>query len=141
MSAPPERVDVVVVGAGVSGLVAARTLRDNGCESVCVVDARDAPGGRVMQVQGVAPWPLEAGPEFVHGARSVLVKTLRDRVGMRLREETWPNYVFWGDEGKLTPAEGDADGLVEEVDRLMFDEARTHTPTLRHLAALPLTAR
>lgn len=29
------------------------------------------------QVHGLAPWAVQAGPEFVHGSRSVLVDVMR----------------------------------------------------------------
>src|SRR5277367_1704595 len=43
---PPKRVDVVVVGAGLAGLVAATQLTSSG-RSVLVLEARDRVGGRV----------------------------------------------------------------------------------------------
>ena len=42
----PEAVDAVVVGAGLAGLAAARTLHDGG-RSVLVLEASDGVGGRV----------------------------------------------------------------------------------------------
>lgn len=50
---PPERCDVVVVGAGLAGLAAARTLHEVGVD-VHVVEASDAVGGRVRtdEVEG-----------------------------------------------------------------------------------------
>ena len=46
MSAIPSKTDVVVIGAGVAGLAAARRLSIAGRE-VCVIDASDAVGGRI----------------------------------------------------------------------------------------------
>ncbi|MEN3534384.1 FAD-dependent oxidoreductase [Microbispora sp. ZYX-F-249] len=64
------RVDVVVVGAGVSGLTAARRLRDAGL-AVAVVEARDRVGGRVRTHRpGDGEPTLELGAQVVHGARN-----------------------------------------------------------------------
>lgn len=46
MSSIPKSSDVVIIGAGLAGLAAARRLAIAGRE-VCVIDAGDAPGGRV----------------------------------------------------------------------------------------------
>lgn len=58
--------DVVIVGAGVAGLAAARYLHDAG-QSVCVVEARDRIGGRVWSNHDDPTYPREFGAEFIHG--------------------------------------------------------------------------
>jgi monoamine oxidase len=57
---------VAVLGAGVAGLTAARTLRDSGF-SVVIFEARDRIGGRVATVRS-NPWPIpiELGASWVH---------------------------------------------------------------------------
>ncbi len=63
MSAPPE---VLIIGAGVAGLTAARDLTAAGVR-VLVVEARDRLGGRVL-THHTPDGPVELGAEFVHGA-------------------------------------------------------------------------
>lgn len=59
--------DVVVIGAGVAGLAAARDLSGAG-RRVLILEARDRVGGRIL-TRHVAdvPLPIELGAEFIHG--------------------------------------------------------------------------
>ena len=58
--------DVLVLGAGIAGLIAARELSRNRC--VIVVEAQDRVGGRIHSLHVPAlPLPIELGPEFIHG--------------------------------------------------------------------------
>jgi monoamine oxidase len=59
--------DIIVIGAGVAGLAAARTLLEAGLR-VKVLEARDRIGGRIMTVRDKrVSVPLELGAEFIHG--------------------------------------------------------------------------
>lgn len=63
----PDDVDVLVIGAGVSGLAAARALSSTGLR-VTVLEARDRIGGRVFTTrESDGPLPVELGAEFIHG--------------------------------------------------------------------------
>jgi monoamine oxidase len=57
--------DVIVIGAGVAGLTAARSLAEQGLR-VSVLEARNRIGGRILthRAQG---HPIELGAEFIHG--------------------------------------------------------------------------
>lgn len=62
--------DVVVIGAGLAGLAAARALASAGLE-VVVLEARGRLGGRVATVHDMAsPLAIELGAEFVPGPGS-----------------------------------------------------------------------
>jgi phytoene dehydrogenase-like protein len=84
---PGAPVDVLVVGAGVAGLAAARDLADAGLR-VRVLEARGRVGGRVhtRRVPGYAA-PVELGAEFIHGTPRELFD-VADRAGLRLAEAT-----------------------------------------------------
>jgi monoamine oxidase len=56
----------LVIGAGISGLSAARALADAG-HSPIVLEARDRIGGRTWSRDDLAPHPIEMGAEFIHG--------------------------------------------------------------------------
>ena len=61
--------DVIVVGAGAAGLMAAKRLLDQGLD-VLILEARNRIGGRVFtqwQGQAVGGNPIELGAEFIHG--------------------------------------------------------------------------
>src|SRR5262245_50346496 len=58
---------VIVVGAGLAGLAAARRLSQFGTQ-VAILEARDRIGGRVHTLRSRQfPIPIELGAEFVHG--------------------------------------------------------------------------
>jgi monoamine oxidase len=69
--------DVIVIGAGVAGLEAARRLVAAGLR-VIVLEARSRAGGRIDTRRGAGfHAPLEAGAEFVHGRPPALMRALR----------------------------------------------------------------
>jgi monoamine oxidase len=59
-------VDVVVIGAGIAGLVAARCLTDQGVK-VRVLEARGRLGGRIDTDATFAAAPVDRGAELIHG--------------------------------------------------------------------------
>ncbi|MFZ4764977.1 MAG: FAD-dependent oxidoreductase, partial [Roseimicrobium sp.] len=57
---------VLVIGAGVAGLAAARDLKAAGC-AVTVIEARSRIGGRVTTDRSTFGVPVEMGAQFIHG--------------------------------------------------------------------------
>jgi len=59
--------DILIIGAGVAGLAAARLLAAAGL-AVTILEARDRIGGRIHTLHDPrSPLPIELGAEFVHG--------------------------------------------------------------------------
>jgi monoamine oxidase len=87
--------DVIVIGAGMAGLCAARTLARRGA-SVTVFEAGAETGGRVLSAR-VSGWPraIELGPEFVHGEASALL-SLAAESGATLESADAAHYTKRG---------------------------------------------
>ena len=103
--------DVVVIGAGVAGLAAARALRRAGLE-VTVLEARERIGGRVLTVRDArAPLPIELGAEFLHGEAQGVADVAREA---RLTIVDVTGEHLRASKGRLTPIE-DFEGDVARV--------------------------
>jgi len=92
--------DVVVVGAGLAGLTAAREIRRAG-RSVIVLEARDRVGGRVLSHTLADGNTAELGAMFV-GPTQDRIQALATSLGVG----TFPTYntgnnVFYGPRGRL----------------------------------------
>lgn len=113
--------DVVVIGAGVSGLTAAHDLRRAGL-SVTVLEARDRVGGRLW-TQVIDGATLELGGQWVSPDQDALIKTLEE-----LDLETYERYregdsVYVGRDGATRRFTGDifpaAPETQREIERLI----------------------
>jgi monoamine oxidase len=111
--------DVLVLGAGVSGLAAAVRLAQAGC-TVRVLDARDRVGGRILTRRGGDwPVPVDLGAEFIQGRIPALF-TLAYQTGQPVVEldgTRWQSRA-----GQLARAE---DGFAR------MDEILSRLPELR----------
>src|SRR5260370_21160520 len=121
-TAPPA---VVIIGAGVAGLTAARELSAAGVQ-VLVLEARDRLGGRVL-THHTPEGPVELGAEFVHGA-SVSTMDVVQEAGLRLREvgrgRPRPDFFAAMDQLLSLAATGAADESFQHlVDRADVDAA------------------
>lgn len=76
----PKKVDVVVVGAGLSGLVATRDLLDRGIDALCV-EARDRVGGRILNHRLRSGGVIEEGAAFVGPTQGRIV-ALAEQLGV-----------------------------------------------------------
>jgi len=88
---PPTEADILIVGAGASGLMAGRELVRAG-KTVLILEARDRTGGRIHTLRDARfSAPVEAGAEFVHGNLPLTLELLGD-AGIAYEEmegQTW----------------------------------------------------
>ncbi len=82
---PSARHDVIVVGAGLSGLAAAEALVARGMD-VAVLEARARPGGRILTRRSVAGGGFDLGPAWIwpHDRR---MQALVARLGLHLHPQ------------------------------------------------------
>lgn len=71
--------DVVIIGAGAAGLMAALELAQAG-KRVVIAEARDRAGGRMHTLDEGFSTPVELGAEFIHG-KLKLTRSLLEKVG------------------------------------------------------------
>lgn len=75
-------VDVAVIGAGIAGLSAARTVAAAGGSCV-VLEARDRVGGRIWTSDAWADLPVDLGASWIHGTDGNPVYDEANRMGLR----------------------------------------------------------
>lgn len=111
---------VIVVGAGISGLMAARELSRAG-HGVTILEARDRIGGRIFP-QSIEDFGYEAmgGAEFVHG-EAPISRALIEEAGLTLQQGTeWWN-VYDGEPSRRNIWEGSAPELLAALKTLEQD--------------------
>lgn len=93
------KADIIIVGAGACGLMAARELAHNG-KKVIILEARDRIGGRIWPLdEKEFAYPAQGGAEFVHG-EAPITKELFNEAGITMSKtegDMWNSH-----DGELT---------------------------------------
>lgn len=87
---------VLVIGAGMAGLSAARSLHRAGAE-VTVLEARNRIGGRVWTDRGWPDLPVDLGASWNHGATGNPVTALARDAGLRMVETRYDSGAAFRD--------------------------------------------
>ncbi|WP_370227348.1 FAD-dependent oxidoreductase [Cognatishimia sp.] len=104
---------VAVVGAGMSGLTAAKDLSDRGLD-VTVFEARDRIGGRLWTDNSLGV-PLDLGASWIHGTTGNPLTALSDQQALA-RVATDDSYILRGRDGREMRDADVADGVLEQVE-------------------------
>ena len=97
---------IIIVGAGASGLAAAKVLEQNNIDYI-ILEATNRYGGRLKKDTTLADFPIDIGAEWLHSAPITLNK-LKGKQGTEIDEELIPyrldNTASWdGEEYKVNP--------------------------------------
>ncbi|XP_051146348.1 polyamine oxidase 1-like isoform X2 [Andrographis paniculata] len=115
----PTRCSVIIVGAGISGITAAKVLADNGVEDVVILEAEDRIGGRIRKEQfGGVTVELGAGwIAGVGGKQSNPVWELARQFNLRTCFSDYSNarYNIYDRSGKIFPSGVAADSYQKAV--------------------------
>jgi monoamine oxidase len=119
---------VLVIGAGLSGLAAARALSSQNVK-VTILEARERPGGRVWTVDG-----LDLGAHWIHGTDGNPVTALAREFdiptlfvgGDCSYTGGWDDIQFWRNGQLLPPEAKEASILAADELRDAMEELRRH---------------
>lgn len=115
----PKNKTVIVIGAGISGLAAAKKLSENGFE-VKILEAQDKVGGRLRTNRslGIA---FDEGASWIHGINKNPITTLAQEAGMNTFETVDENRKSYDIGGKTRTteiydsAEEELDGIIDSM--------------------------
>jgi len=129
--------DVVVIGAGMAGLTAARALAEVGLK-VLVVEAQDRIGGRIL-TQHVGDEAIELGAEFIHG-RPPELWALIDEAGLETYERGGTQVCF--EDGVLGDCGSEIDDMFAPLEKLKnFDGQDVSFADYLNRAQIPVEER
>jgi monoamine oxidase len=101
--------DVIVIGAGLAGLSAARHLQAQGA-SVIVLEARDRAGGRVHSQRLGGGQMIDLGAQFMGDAHTHMA-ALADEAGLRRTSAAVPGDLLHLSSEEAAPQRGSPDAL------------------------------
>jgi len=119
--------DVIVIGAGMSGIAAADKLDSQGMD-VLILEARDRIGGRIWTMYwDEAEKPIDLGASWIHGTTNNPMTKIANDNGFELLETDLTSRVILGSNGEwLTDEQVDAvDILYRNFQNYQWDLAKT----------------
>ncbi|GAA2780049.1 NAD(P)/FAD-dependent oxidoreductase [Saccharopolyspora taberi] len=126
-----DRYDVVVIGAGFSGLTAARDLREAG-RDVLVLEARDRIGGSTWyRPAALGGFGLEMGGTWIVPQQTHVWAEVQ-RYGIPIKDSELPERMTWSDHGKvldsLLPVPPEEYGALEHAVRALIEAGERLDP-------------
>ncbi|MFN8492083.1 MAG: FAD-dependent oxidoreductase [Caldilineaceae bacterium] len=126
---------IVVIGAGLAGLAAARQLQTQGHE-VVVVEARDRIGGRIWTSTKWANLPVDLGASWIHGVKGNPLSALAQTAQAKLLATTYDSSIAYNTAGKPLSVKEEArlDQLRQQVSQAIQQaQARDNDASIRQV--------
>lgn len=120
----PKNASVLIIGAGMSGLAAARKLKQKGFTEITVLEARDRIGGRIFTDRSSGK-PVDLGASWIHGTGNALQK---NPIALLAEEASATTFETDDDSLKVFDTDGspidDAlmDSYYADYQQLLFDK-------------------
>lgn len=95
----PIQADVMIIGAGIAGLSAAKILKNKGL-SVLVLEARERIGGRIWTDTSLG-FPVDLGASWIHGINKNPIKQLADQFHIKTVPTNYNASHVYHSNGKL----------------------------------------
>jgi monoamine oxidase len=111
---------VLVIGAGMAGLAAARTLRQSG-QAVLILEGRDRIGGRLWTSTRWDDAPMDLGASWIHGVEGNPITTLAREANARLATTSYDRTLIHDSDGRPLGAarERELERLREQLERAL----------------------
>ena len=132
----PER--ILVIGAGIAGLAAARQLKADG-HDVTILEASDRTGGRIKTSYEWPDIPVDLGASWIHGVRNNPITDLADTIGAQRAATDYGNLIRYGNNGQALSSQEDRElnRLFSELIRNVMSNAEEGQSVFQVIQSLP----